>query len=130
MRLGARPTHAALPNPDDRAAVREWQARGQSPAAHREAEGPREAQAMAGVTPAGALRKPEAPGPEGLAEQFAFKVAQGIFGRDIAAHARRIVRLKDGKIWDDRSNDRYVPGAARAAASGWKTAEPASIGPR
>ena len=49
---------------------------------------------------------------------------------DIAAHARRIVRLKDGKIWDDRPNDRYVPGAARAAASGWNAAEPASIGPR
>ena len=25
---------------------------------------------------------------------------------DIAAHARRIVRLKDGKIWDDQANDR------------------------
>jgi len=25
---------------------------------------------------------------------------------DIAAHARRIVRLKDGKIWDDQVNDR------------------------
>ena len=49
---------------------------------------------------------------------------------DIAAHARRIVRLKDGKIRDDPVNDRYVPGAARAAASGWKTAEPASVGPR
>jgi putative ABC transport system ATP-binding protein len=49
---------------------------------------------------------------------------------DIAAHARRIVRLKDGKIRDDQVNDRYVPGAARAAASGWSSAGPASIGPR
>jgi putative ABC transport system ATP-binding protein len=50
---------------------------------------------------------------------------------DIAAHARRIVRLKDGKIRDDQVNERYVPGAARAAASGWNAAEPApSIGPR
>ncbi len=45
---------------------------------------------------------------------------------DIASHARRIVRLKDGKIRDDQVNDRYVPGAARAAASGWSSAEPAS----
>ena len=50
---------------------------------------------------------------------------------DIAAHARRIVRLKDGKVRDDQVNDRYVPGAARAAASAWNAAEPASsIGPR
>jgi len=45
---------------------------------------------------------------------------------DIASHARRIVRLKDGKIRDDQVNDRYVPGAARAAASGWGSAEPSS----
>jgi len=45
---------------------------------------------------------------------------------DIASHARRIVRLKDGKIRDDQVNDRYVPGAARAAASGWGSTEPAS----
>ena len=45
---------------------------------------------------------------------------------DIAAHARRIVRLKDGKVRDDQVNDRYVAGAARAAASGWNAAEPAS----
>jgi putative ABC transport system ATP-binding protein len=34
---------------------------------------------------------------------------------DIAAHARRIVRLKDGKIWDDAVNQRAVK-AARAEA--------------
>jgi putative ABC transport system ATP-binding protein len=33
---------------------------------------------------------------------------------DIAAHARRIVRLKDGKIWDDKPN---TPAALRAAVS-------------
>jgi putative ABC transport system ATP-binding protein len=45
---------------------------------------------------------------------------------DIAAHARRIVRLKDGKIRDDQPNKpRSVHGA-----SGWNVAEPASsIGP-
>src|SRR5262249_26939122 len=34
---------------------------------------------------------------------------------DIAAHARRIVRLKDGKIWDDKPNS--ARGAALRAAS-------------
>jgi putative ABC transport system ATP-binding protein len=35
---------------------------------------------------------------------------------DIAAHARRIVRLKDGKVRDDQVNDRYRPAATRAGA--------------
>ena len=38
---------------------------------------------------------------------------------DIAAHARRIVRLKDGKIRDDQPNDRHrapTPGVSAAAA--------------
>ena len=38
---------------------------------------------------------------------------------DIAAHARRIVRLKDGKIRDDQPNERYrapAPGVGAAAA--------------
>jgi putative ABC transport system ATP-binding protein len=51
---------------------------------------------------------------------------------DIAAHARRIVRLKDGKIRDDKVNDRYRP-AVRPAGStvSWPAAEPASsAGPR
>ena len=39
-----------------------------------------------GITPAGALITPESPGPEGLAQQYAFKVASGIFGRDVSAH--------------------------------------------
>jgi len=39
---------------------------------------------------------------------------------DIAAHARRIVRLKDGKIWDDQANERVrKPGLAPAASGGW-----------
>jgi putative ABC transport system ATP-binding protein len=50
---------------------------------------------------------------------------------DIASHARRIVRLRDGKILADEINVRYVPGAARAAAAGWTPAEPASsVSPR
>jgi putative ABC transport system ATP-binding protein len=36
---------------------------------------------------------------------------------DIAAHARRIVRLKDGKIRDDKPNDRIAPVRASAGAS-------------
>ena len=46
---------------------------------------------------------------------------------DIAAHARRIVRLKDGKIWDDQTNDRVQ--TASASAAGWATAA-AEIVPR
>jgi putative ABC transport system ATP-binding protein len=36
---------------------------------------------------------------------------------DIAAHARRIVRLKDGKVRDDRPNDAVAPVLAAAPAS-------------
>ncbi len=35
---------------------------------------------------------------------------------DIAAHARRIVRILDGKVRDDRPNDRRTPVSAPAAA--------------
>ncbi len=40
-----------------------------------------------GITPAGALLTSESPGPEGLAQQFSFKVASGLFGRDVSAYA-------------------------------------------
>lgn len=40
-----------------------------------------------GITPAGALVTSESPGPEGLAQQFAFKVASGLFGRDVSPHS-------------------------------------------
>jgi putative ABC transport system ATP-binding protein len=52
---------------------------------------------------------------------------------DIAAHARRIVRLKDGKIRDDQPNDRYrKPALAGAAGTmSWPAADPApAVGPR
>src|SRR5918994_4286471 len=39
-------------------------------------------------TLARALTLSQSPGPEGLAEQFAFKVASGIFGRDLSSSAR------------------------------------------
>ncbi|HET7768858.1 MAG TPA: hypothetical protein VFN74_08770 [Chloroflexota bacterium] len=81
-------------DPFDPRAVREWQAQGQAPAAHDSPEdsgqpragGTREG--IAAATPAGALAQPTAPGPEGLAEQFAFKIASGVFGVDLAPHAR------------------------------------------
>ncbi len=40
-----------------------------------------------GITPAKALAQPLAPGPEGLAAQFAFKFAAGIFDQDITPYA-------------------------------------------
>jgi len=50
---------------------------------------------------------------------------------DIASHARRIVRLKDGKIWDDRPNSPGQLQAMRAAgASGFAPAPPPEIVPR
>ena len=79
-------------DPFDRSAVREWQARRQAPAAFEEqtpASGAGSSQSDARVaTPAGALAQPTAPGPEGLAEQFAFKIASGVFGIDLAPQAR------------------------------------------
>jgi hypothetical protein len=53
-------------------------------------------------TLAEALTLPQSPGPEGLAEQFAFKVASGLFGRDLSANARlagRVVHLTYGSAW-------------------------------
>ncbi len=49
-----------------------------------------------------ALATAQSPGPEGLAEQFAFKAASGLFGRDIAPYARpagRVVHLVYGAAW-------------------------------
>lgn len=53
-------------------------------------------------TLAQALTLAQSPGPEGLAEQFAFKVAAGIFGQDIGPHVRlagRLVHLAYGAAW-------------------------------
>ena len=96
-------------DPFDRRQVRDWQARGQAPAAY---EPPSESSdrpptgekdtPVAGTTPAGALAQPTAPGPEGLAEQFAFKIASGVFGRDLSPHARAAgisTHLLYGSAW-------------------------------
>jgi uncharacterized membrane protein YagU involved in acid resistance len=53
-------------------------------------------------TLAQALALAQSPGPEGLAEQFAFKVAAGIFGQDIGPRVRlagRLVHLAYGAAW-------------------------------
>src|SRR5688500_3973634 len=54
------------------------------------------------ATPAQALTEPQSPGPEGLAQQFAFKMASGLFGRDISQSARLwglAVHLLYGAAW-------------------------------
>ncbi len=71
--------------------VQEWQAHSQSPAAYQTLQQDDKREGQGGpptVTPAGALIRPQSPGPEGLAEQFAFKVASGLFDRDIASSVR------------------------------------------
>jgi uncharacterized membrane protein YagU involved in acid resistance len=53
-------------------------------------------------TLAQALTLSQSPGPEGLAEQFAFKVASGLFGRDLSSSVRlagRAVHLAYGSAW-------------------------------
>jgi uncharacterized membrane protein YagU involved in acid resistance len=57
---------------------------------------------VASATPADALAQPLPPGPEGLAEQFAFKIASGVFGVDLAPHTRAAgiaTHLTYGSIW-------------------------------
>ena len=54
------------------------------------------------ATPVQALTEPQAPGPEGLAQQFAFKVASGLFGKDISGAARvwgMATHLAYGAAW-------------------------------
>lgn len=97
-------------DPTDRQAVLEWQAVSQSPAAYTAAAIPTPPLPSRGgkaggppeITPAGALSEPTAPGPEGLAEQFAHKVASGVFGRDITAQSRVAgmgVHVVYGSFW-------------------------------
>jgi hypothetical protein len=72
-------------DPFDERQVRQWQARAQSPAASRSAARSGGQQAgQPGATPTSALTLPQGPGPEGLAEQFAFKFVSGVFDVDIS----------------------------------------------
>ena len=57
---------------------------------------------LARAGPAEALTEPQAPGPEGLAQQFAFKVAAGLFAADISGQARTwamATHLVYGSAW-------------------------------
>jgi len=83
-------------DPFDPQQVRQWQEAAQSPAAggaggaggsrgsgnKQEAKGKQ--RPPPGATPATALTLTQGPGPEGLAEQFAFKFVAGVFDRDIS----------------------------------------------
>jgi hypothetical protein len=109
QRSGDRPN---LPeNANDPEVGRRWQERSQPSAASthivgvqpsREGkEGERRGEPAA-VTPAGALAQPPGPGPEGLAEQFAFKVASGVFASDISSSVRPVglaTHLAYGSLW-------------------------------
>jgi hypothetical protein len=92
-------------DPSDPEQVREWQARSQSPAALQGGAGKPQPAPEGGppaVHPAGALSQPQGPGPEGLAEQFAFKVASGVFNRDISSEIRPVgmaTHLAYGSAW-------------------------------
>jgi len=49
-----------------------------------------------------ALTLPQSPGPEGLAEQFAYKVGSGVFGRDLVPYTRlagRACHVAYGAAW-------------------------------
>jgi Protein of unknown function (DUF1440). len=112
-------------DPFNHAQVEEWQQRSQSPAAFHPPMGDAAAGTAveintrrmlptyplsllrsgghgAEVTPAAVLEQPESPGPEGIAEQFAFKVASAIFDTDIAAIKKPVgmaTHLTYGSLW-------------------------------
>ena len=109
-------------DPFDPAQVRDWQARGQAPAAFEQQAGgsgspggsggsggaepsgsrQQEAPPHPAASPGGALAQPVAPGPEGLAEQFAFKIASGVFGVDVTPQlvpAGIATHLAYGSAW-------------------------------
>jgi hypothetical protein len=89
------------PDPADPEKVREWQARSQSPAAY-QGHPEQHPGGPPAFTPAGALVRAPVPGPEGLAEQFAFKVASGVFDSDITPKMRPVgmaTHLAYGSTW-------------------------------
>ncbi len=56
-----------------------------------------------------ALVQAEAPGPEGLAAQFGFKIAAGLFGKDVSSWARELgflYHLTYGMFWGELRNSR------------------------
>ena len=95
-------------DPSDRRQVEEWQMRSWSPAAYQPAREAAHSQAavnkdvMPDVSPAAALVQPVSPGPEGLAEHFAFKFASGLFDHDISPYVRPAglaVHFAYGSAW-------------------------------
>jgi hypothetical protein len=101
--------HRARPpeDPFDPEQVRRWQERAQSPAAGGEPREPgddhrQQGKQLLGATPTSALTLPQAPGPEGLAEQFAFKFVAGVFDVDISDRLRAAgiaTHLAYGSTW-------------------------------
>jgi hypothetical protein len=106
-KLGERKSDSEPPPEDSFPAPQllEGRASSSSASAYRPPQGNDEGEDFGGppaVTPAGALTQPQSPGPEGLAEQFSFKVASGIFGRDISPYIRPIgvaTHLVYGSLW-------------------------------
>jgi hypothetical protein len=104
-KLGERKRDSELPPSEEASTLYpalEWQAPSQSPADPQFPKGKGEGGGPPAVTPAGALTQPQSPGPEGLAEQFSFKVASGIFGRDITPYVRPMgfaTHLVYGSLW-------------------------------
>lgn len=102
-------------DPFDREAVREWQMQAQAPAAHRQERGGSGGSNRGGggggngsqggatqVTPAGALAQAQSSGPEGIASQFAYKLGNGLFVRDIRQYrqvAGEAVHFTYGPSW-------------------------------
>src|SRR5688500_18555296 len=73
-----------------------------NPFESRQEEDESDANPVVRATPAQALTEPQSPGPEGLAQQFAFKIASGLFGHDISRSARLwglAVHLVYGSAW-------------------------------
>jgi hypothetical protein len=104
----ARPKPKETPNPPtdpfDPHQVQEWQERSWSPAAYQVAVKTKRAGAETAeeVTPASVLVQPQGPGPEGLAEQFAFKVGAGVFDKDISPYVKPAglaTHLVYGSLW-------------------------------
>jgi hypothetical protein len=109
-------------DPFDRQQVRQWQRQAQAPAAHQQNNQSGDQQGGGGgaaqITPAGALAQAQAPGPEGLAAQFAHKLLSGVFGVDISGYeqwAGEAVHFTYGGFWGIvfgllQSSYRWPPG--------------------
>jgi len=89
-------------DPFDPKQVQDWQSQVQSPARSKQSGGTESSGPPSLASPTGALVLPLAPGPEGLAEQFAYKVAAGLFGYDISrwlGPAGMATHLTYGSLW-------------------------------